>query len=250
MPRLRMFNKRKGKLSQSKKEYYQNQRIQESGLGDHTYFRKIPVEMGLESPMRNKNIEQNESDITETVIALPQEDCPYKKGSNKIDEKAELHEFSFISQEEYASINSHNLVHEQVEPTTVITGHRIVDLQYVLTWSMKIQVEHSKQCTMGTLEIIGEELVGLGCVILFKFELADKWKNSLWDSMQLAGREERRLAIENGRVDTEGVPRTTVYCDGGWSHRSYGHSYNSSSGVIQSNKIDEIEQKTIDQWDY
>ncbi|KAF5283482.1 hypothetical protein FQR65_LT13870 [Abscondita terminalis] len=103
MPRLRTFNKRKGKLSQSKKEYYENKRIQQSGLGDHTYFRKSPVEIRMESHMQDKTIEQIDSDIAETVIEMIQDDCPYNKGSNKVVEKAELHEFSFISQEEYAS---------------------------------------------------------------------------------------------------------------------------------------------------
>jgi len=33
-------------------------------------------------------------------------------------------------------------------------------------------------------------------------------------------------------MDSDGVSWTTVYLDGGWSHRSYGHSYNASSGVV------------------
>lgn len=51
--------------------------------------------------------------------------------------------------------------------------------------------------------------------------------------MQQAGKEERRLAIDNGDVDGNGIPYITVLLDGGWSKRSYGHSYNASSGVVR-----------------
>ncbi|XP_072375407.1 uncharacterized protein [Diabrotica undecimpunctata] len=64
-----------------------------------------------------------------------------------------------------------------------------------------------------------------------EIELGDKWIEGLWKSMEEAGIKERELAIAEGQLDSDGIPWTTVYCDGGWSHRSYGHSYNASSGV-------------------
>jgi len=41
-----------------------------------------------------------------------------------------------------------------------------------------------------------------------------------------AGIEERRLAIECGNVDKNGVPMCTVIADGQWSKRSYKTKYN------------------------
>lgn len=49
--------------------------------------------------------------------------------------------------------------------------------------------------------------------------------------MLQAGKEEKMLAIKNGDVTTTGIPYITVIVDGGWSHRSFGHRYTSSSGV-------------------
>ncbi|CAH1107374.1 unnamed protein product [Psylliodes chrysocephalus] len=39
------------------------------------------------------------------------------------------------------------------------------------------------------------------------------------------------MAKENGQIDKKGDVWTTVYIDGGWSKRSYGHNYNAASGV-------------------
>lgn len=49
--------------------------------------------------------------------------------------------------------------------------------------------------------------------------------------MLQAGKEEKMLAIRNGDVTDTGIPFITVIVDGGWSHRSFGHRYTSSSGV-------------------
>lgn len=43
--------------------------------------------------------------------------------------------------------------------------------------------------------------------------------------------EEKRLAVLAGDVDDDSTPWITVIIDGGWSHRSYGHSYTAKSGV-------------------
>lgn len=44
--------------------------------------------------------------------------------------------------------------------------------------------------------------------------------------------EEKRLAIESGDIDSDGVPLLTVICDGSWGKRSYRTMYNSSSGTV------------------
>lgn len=58
------------------------------------------------------------------------------------------------------------------------------------------------------------------------------WKDAAWKDMEEAGIEEARLARERGHIDNDGIPYVTVYLDGGWSKRSFGHSYTASSGVV------------------
>lgn len=62
--------------------------------------------------------------------------------------------------------------------------------------------------------------------------LGDAWHDALWKVMEEAGKEERRIALENNQIDEQGNVWITVYLDGGWSHRSYGHNYNAASGVV------------------
>lgn len=50
--------------------------------------------------------------------------------------------------------------------------------------------------------------------------------------MENAASIERKHALDEGNVDEDGVPYITVYVDGGWSKRSYGHSYNALSGTV------------------
>ncbi|XP_018566989.1 uncharacterized protein LOC108907691 isoform X2 [Anoplophora glabripennis] len=62
-------------------------------------------------------------------------------------------------------------------------------------------------------------------------ELEQAWQNCLWRNLEEAGEEEYSAAIERGHVDSDGVPYITVYVDGGWSKRSYGHTCNAFSAV-------------------
>lgn len=66
-------------------------------------------------------------------------------------------------------------------------------------------------------------------VILYNIQV---WKDALALDMEKAGREEKKRAIEAGNVDADQIPFITVYLDGGWSKRSYGHSYNAMSGAV------------------
>jgi len=49
--------------------------------------------------------------------------------------------------------------------------------------------------------------------------------------MEEAGKEEARLAIENGDLTENGIPFITVVADGAWAKRSYRTNYNSNSGI-------------------
>jgi len=56
------------------------------------------------------------------------------------------------------------------------------------------------------------------------------------ESMIAAGKEESKLAIEAGDVNSEGIPMISVVADGAWSKRSYKINYNALSGVVSCNK--------------
>lgn len=57
--------------------------------------------------------------------------------------------------------------------------------------------------------------------------------DALIDQLKKAGKEERRIAIENGNVDEQGVPMCTVIADGQWSKRSYKTKFNAFSGAVR-----------------
>lgn len=62
--------------------------------------------------------------------------------------------------------------------------------------------------------------------------VANKTQLTAWEAIEAAGKEEARLAIENGEVNSNGVLLLTVLADGAWSKRSYKHNYNALSGVV------------------
>ena len=63
-------------------------------------------------------------------------------------------------------------------------------------------------------------------------QLAQHWEADAWRSMKTAGAEEYKIATDEHQLDDTGKTWTSVYVDGGWSKRSYGHSYNAASGAV------------------
>lgn len=64
--------------------------------------------------------------------------------------------------------------------------------------------------------------------------------------MEMAAQEEYAVAQKQGKVDKNGTACITVIVDGGWSKRSFGHSYNALSGVVstlQTKRIDEVRRQ-------
>ncbi|KAL4152676.1 hypothetical protein QTP88_000509 [Uroleucon formosanum] len=62
-------------------------------------------------------------------------------------------------------------------------------------------------------------------------EIATYFHEISWEEIELAGKEETRIAIENKDVDANGKPMIAVIADGAWSKRSYKTKYNALSGV-------------------
>ncbi|KAG8172234.1 hypothetical protein JTE90_006725 [Oedothorax gibbosus] len=70
------------------------------------------------------------------------------------------------------------------------------------------------------------------------------WKISALKSMEEAAAEEKRLTIERGDVDIEGVLYFAVVADGSWAKRSYKTNYSSLSGMIRLNAYKAVANPT------
>lgn len=67
--------------------------------------------------------------------------------------------------------------------------------------------------------------------------LGNTWKDQLSEEIKKIGEQERAIAIEKGQLTNNGIPYIQVEVDGGWAKRSYGHNYNSSSGMVNGSRI-------------
>lgn len=78
------------------------------------------------------------------------------------------------------------------------------------------------------------ELPSLSCSSFVKIQdsIAEIVHDTAWEEMQKAGEEEKRIALDCGDIDTDGIPMITVVADGQWSKRSYKTKYDASSGVV------------------
>lgn len=63
-------------------------------------------------------------------------------------------------------------------------------------------------------------------------EVASYMNEISWEEMEIAGKEEAKIAIQNNEVDSKGIPMIAVIADGAWSKRSYKTKYNALSGVV------------------
>lgn len=62
--------------------------------------------------------------------------------------------------------------------------------------------------------------------------MSDAWEATALKEMEIAASEEKKLAIQRGDVDSEGIPLITVIVDGSWAKRSYRTNYASLSGTV------------------
>ncbi|KAL4084346.1 hypothetical protein QTP88_028169 [Uroleucon formosanum] len=69
-------------------------------------------------------------------------------------------------------------------------------------------------------------------------DLIKHTEDAALEAMEIAGKEEARLAIEENNVNEDGIPLVTVVADGTWSKRSYKSNFNALSGAV------------IELWDY
>ncbi|KAL4091944.1 hypothetical protein QTP88_026543 [Uroleucon formosanum] len=57
------------------------------------------------------------------------------------------------------------------------------------------------------------------------------WEQQISEMLKKNGEQEKKIAIQKGNL-YKGTPYITVIGDGGWAKRSYGHGFNSQSGVV------------------
>lgn len=53
-----------------------------------------------------------------------------------------------------------------------------------------------------------------------------------WNAMQKAGEEERKISLEIGDIDSDGIPMCPVITDIQWSKGSYKTKYDALSGAV------------------
>ncbi|KAJ8889250.1 hypothetical protein PR048_008748 [Dryococelus australis] len=82
-------------------------------------------------------------------------------------------------------------------------------------------------------------------IIKKEVEVEKLWTDHIDKAIVDAGVEKKRLALEKGDVDDDGVPFVTVIVDGGWNKRSYGYNYNANSVIISAMIIGEETGKLL-----
>jgi len=63
--------------------------------------------------------------------------------------------------------------------------------------------------------------------------VANSIHDSAWEEIRKAGEEEKRIALECGSIDSDGIPMCTVVADGQWSKCSYKTKYDALSGAVR-----------------
>lgn len=62
--------------------------------------------------------------------------------------------------------------------------------------------------------------------------ISEAWERTALKEMEIAANEEKKMAIQRGDIDEEGIPYITVVVDGTWAKRSYRTNFASLSGVV------------------
>ncbi|KAJ8909749.1 hypothetical protein NQ315_014018 [Exocentrus adspersus] len=156
-------------------------------------------------------------------------------------------EYGVIPSDECDSIDNYVLECEKELPNShkVIEGNRVVELNYVIQETLRLQKKHYQLCTLGDLVVTEEIRKGSGLVstIVLWCQWCHIYRGSkekcigfgkhlcgkVWKMLE---RGERNYALEKSNVCQDGTPWITVYVDGSWSKRSYGTNYNALSGMV------------------
>ena len=118
-------------------------------------------------------------------------------------------------------------------------------------WEVNLKLFWGQMTTGGGHKPLIETMAILGVPTMTKQsfmsagqQISEWWRDLFEELMLEAGREEKQIAIANNSYHGPNqIPAVTVIVDGGWSKRSYRHSYNAKSGVAII--IDKATRKTL-----
>ena len=96
-------------------------------------------------------------------------------------------------------------------------------------WETNLAAVWSQMCTGGGHAPLAETMSRQSFMSTER-KICEWWRDLFEESMTLAGKEEKEIAIANNSYH-QGVPAVTVIVDGGWSKRTHKHSYNAKSVV-------------------
>ena len=104
-------------------------------------------------------------------------------------------------------------------------------------WETNLAAVWSQMSTGGghaplaeTMALLGVQTMSRQSFMSTERKICEWWRDLLDESMTLAGKEQKEIAIANNSYH-QGVPFVTVIVDGGWSKRTHKHSYNAKSRV-------------------
>lgn len=117
------------------------------------------------------------------------------------------------------------------------TSTKVKGPKGVKRWEINLTAVWGQMTTGGghtslsnTMGVLGVPVMAKGSFTPTQNDIGEWWRQKLEETMIEAGKEEKRLAEENGDYH-QGVPSVTVIVDAGWSKRAHKHSYNAKSGV-------------------
>jgi hypothetical protein len=67
--------------------------------------------------------------------------------------------------------------------------------------------------------------------------LTQEWEARVHEMVAENIEEEKQLAIADGAIDDEGIPRIMAIGDGGWGTRSYNHTMRSNTGWVSETRF-------------
>ena len=140
-------------------------------------------------------------------------------------------------EERWSSISTYSKCSRCDYKLSFDTSNKVKGPRDISRWEVNLGAVWGKMTTGGghtnlcnTMGAMGVPVMAKGNFIRTEASIGEWWREKLNESLIEAGREEKRLAEENGDYH-QGVPAITVIVDGGWCKRSHKHSYNAKSGV-------------------
>ena len=107
------------------------------------------------------------------------------------------------------------------------TSYKVQGMTGGKCWETNLAAVWSQMCTGGghaplaeTMAVLGVQTMSRQSFMSTERKICEWWRDLFEESMTLAGKEEKEIAIANNSYH-QGVPAVTVIVDGGWSKRTH-----------------------------